>query len=156
MSKRKIQELWSDKVRIRLSPCKFWSVKNVLLFSWVNGNVLWLKLFFSQIKYKEEYEKTKGKAIGTKDSRLLHSLKVAKMSSEVKYLFLLLTWCLFCYFDIFRNLCNQTLTTFTIWNSWKQVTKIDFLSPSVNLQWLEVDLLECSSTEHLGLIRSYP
>uniref|UniRef100_A0A8D0EG40 Nebulin related anchoring protein n=1 Tax=Strix occidentalis caurina TaxID=311401 RepID=A0A8D0EG40_STROC len=42
-------------------------------------------LFFSQIKYKEEYEKTKGRAIGTKDSRLLHSLQVAKMSSETAY-----------------------------------------------------------------------
>lgn len=42
-------------------------------------------LFFLQIKYKEEYEKTKGKATETKDSRLLHSLKVAKMSSEVNY-----------------------------------------------------------------------
>ncbi|XP_074855235.1 nebulin-related-anchoring protein isoform X4 [Carettochelys insculpta] len=39
----------------------------------------------SDIKYKEEYEKTKGKAIGTKDSRLLHSLQVAKMSSELAY-----------------------------------------------------------------------
>uniref|UniRef100_A0A8C8EDX5 Nebulin related anchoring protein n=1 Tax=Otus sunia TaxID=257818 RepID=A0A8C8EDX5_9STRI len=39
----------------------------------------------SDIKYKEEYEKTKGKAIGTKDSRLLHSLQVAKMSSETAY-----------------------------------------------------------------------
>nr|KAF6425402.1 nebulin related anchoring protein [Molossus molossus] len=40
---------------------------------------------FSEIKYKEEYEKTKGKAMGTTDSRLLHSLQVAKMSSEVEY-----------------------------------------------------------------------
>uniref|UniRef100_A0A0P6JFJ5 Nebulin-related-anchoring protein n=1 Tax=Heterocephalus glaber TaxID=10181 RepID=A0A0P6JFJ5_HETGA len=39
----------------------------------------------SNIKYKEEYEKTKGKAIGTTDSKLLHSLQVAKMSSEVEY-----------------------------------------------------------------------
>ncbi|NXD89418.1 NRAP protein, partial [Chaetorhynchus papuensis] len=39
----------------------------------------------SDIKYKEEYEKTKGKATATKDSRLLHSLKVAKMSSEIAY-----------------------------------------------------------------------
>lgn len=40
--------------------------------------------FFSlKIKYKEEYEKTKGKAMGTTDSKLLHSLQVAKMSSEV-------------------------------------------------------------------------
>ncbi|GAB0192021.1 nebulin-related-anchoring protein [Grus japonensis] len=39
----------------------------------------------SDIKYKEEYEKTKGKAIGSKDSRLLHSLLVAKMSSEIAY-----------------------------------------------------------------------
>nr|XP_042711199.1 nebulin-related-anchoring protein isoform X16 [Chrysemys picta bellii] len=39
----------------------------------------------SDIKYKEEYEKTKGKAIGNKDSRLLHSLQVAKMSSEIAY-----------------------------------------------------------------------
>ncbi|XP_054838259.1 nebulin-related-anchoring protein [Eublepharis macularius] len=39
----------------------------------------------SDIKYKEEYEKTKGKAMATKDSRLLHSLQVAKMSSEVAY-----------------------------------------------------------------------
>uniref|UniRef100_A0A8C3LEC5 Nebulin related anchoring protein n=1 Tax=Chrysolophus pictus TaxID=9089 RepID=A0A8C3LEC5_CHRPC len=40
---------------------------------------------FLQIKYKEEYEKTKGKATETKDSRLLHSLQVAKMSSEIAY-----------------------------------------------------------------------
>ncbi|XP_066478351.1 nebulin-related-anchoring protein [Tiliqua scincoides] len=39
----------------------------------------------SDIKYKEEYEKTKGKALATKDSRLLHSLQVAKMSSETEY-----------------------------------------------------------------------
>ncbi|XP_017393940.1 nebulin-related-anchoring protein isoform X7 [Cebus imitator] len=39
----------------------------------------------SNIKYKEDYEKTKGKATGTADSRLLHSLQVAKMSSEVEY-----------------------------------------------------------------------
>ncbi|XP_052533620.1 nebulin-related-anchoring protein isoform X3 [Tympanuchus pallidicinctus] len=39
----------------------------------------------SDIKYKEEYEKTKGKATETKDSRLLHSLQVAKMSSEIAY-----------------------------------------------------------------------
>ncbi|KAM6390256.1 nebulin-related-anchoring protein isoform 3-T3 [Pluvialis apricaria] len=39
----------------------------------------------SDVKYKEEYEKTKGKATGTKDSRLLHSLQVAKMSSEIAY-----------------------------------------------------------------------
>ncbi|XP_047408152.1 nebulin-related-anchoring protein isoform X3 [Sciurus carolinensis] len=39
----------------------------------------------SNIKYKEEYEKTKGKAMGTTDSKLLHSLQVAKMSSEVEY-----------------------------------------------------------------------
>lgn len=36
-----------------------------------------------KIKYKEEYEKTKGRALGTTDSKLLHSLQVAKMSSEV-------------------------------------------------------------------------
>ncbi|KAM6184780.1 nebulin-related-anchoring protein [Rhynchocyon petersi] len=39
----------------------------------------------SNIKYKEEYEKTKGRAMGTTDSRLQHSLQVAKMSSEVEY-----------------------------------------------------------------------
>ncbi|XP_006831547.1 PREDICTED: nebulin-related-anchoring protein [Chrysochloris asiatica] len=39
----------------------------------------------SNIKYKEEYEKTKGRVMGTTDSRLLHSLQVAKMSSEVEY-----------------------------------------------------------------------
>ncbi|XP_023785044.1 nebulin-related-anchoring protein [Cyanistes caeruleus] len=39
----------------------------------------------SDIKYKEEYERTKGKTTETKDSRLLHSLKVAKMSSEIAY-----------------------------------------------------------------------
>ncbi|CAH6940129.1 Nrap [Phodopus roborovskii] len=39
----------------------------------------------SNIKYKEEYEKTKGKAPGTADSRLLHCLLVAAMSSEVEY-----------------------------------------------------------------------
>ncbi|XP_060027241.1 nebulin-related-anchoring protein isoform X5 [Erinaceus europaeus] len=39
----------------------------------------------SNIKYKEEYEKTKGKVTGATDSRLLHSLQVAKMSSEVEY-----------------------------------------------------------------------
>uniref|UniRef100_A0A8B9BLK9 Nebulin related anchoring protein n=1 Tax=Anser brachyrhynchus TaxID=132585 RepID=A0A8B9BLK9_9AVES len=47
-------------------------------------NVQMMTLFL-EIKYKEEYEKTKGKAIGTKDSRLLHSLQVAKMSSEIAY-----------------------------------------------------------------------
>ncbi|VFV27752.1 nebulin-related-anchoring protein [Lynx pardinus] len=39
----------------------------------------------SNIKYKEEYEKSKGKVMGTTDTRLLHSLQVAKMSSEVEY-----------------------------------------------------------------------
>ncbi|MEE6486836.1 hypothetical protein FKM82_014715 [Ascaphus truei] len=39
----------------------------------------------SDIKYKEEYEKGKGKANATSDSRLLHSLQVAKMSSEIAY-----------------------------------------------------------------------
>uniref|UniRef100_A0A8D0NKE4 Nebulin-related-anchoring protein n=1 Tax=Sus scrofa TaxID=9823 RepID=A0A8D0NKE4_PIG len=39
----------------------------------------------SNIKYKEEYEKAKGKVLGTTDTRLLHSLQVAKMSSEVEY-----------------------------------------------------------------------
>ncbi|KAM9702095.1 nebulin-related-anchoring protein isoform 7-T7 [Dama dama] len=39
----------------------------------------------SNIKYKEEYEKAKGKVLGTTDSRLLHSLQVAKMSSEKNY-----------------------------------------------------------------------
>ncbi|XP_043453525.1 nebulin-related-anchoring protein isoform X10 [Prionailurus bengalensis] len=39
----------------------------------------------SNIKYKEEYEKSKGKVMGTTDSRLLHSLQVAKMSSELRY-----------------------------------------------------------------------
>uniref|UniRef100_A0A8D2CK82 Nebulin-related-anchoring protein n=1 Tax=Sciurus vulgaris TaxID=55149 RepID=A0A8D2CK82_SCIVU len=46
------------------------------------SNVDFLSL---KIKYKEEYEKTKGKAMGTTDSKLLHSLQVAKMSSEVEY-----------------------------------------------------------------------
>ncbi|XP_021073935.1 nebulin-related-anchoring protein [Mus pahari] len=39
----------------------------------------------SSVKYKEEYEKTKGRALGATDSKLLHSLQVAKMSSEVEY-----------------------------------------------------------------------
>ncbi|XP_029100735.1 nebulin-related-anchoring protein isoform X2 [Monodon monoceros] len=39
----------------------------------------------SNIKYKEDYEKAKGKVLGTTDTRLLHSLQVAKMSSEVEY-----------------------------------------------------------------------
>lgn len=39
-----------------------------------------------KIKYKEEYEKTKGRVLGTTDSKLLHSLQVAKMSSEVNFL----------------------------------------------------------------------
>lgn len=38
-----------------------------------------------KIKYKEEYEKTKGRVLGTSDSKLLHSLQVAKMSSEVSF-----------------------------------------------------------------------
>uniref|UniRef100_A0A8C3YTM2 Nebulin-related-anchoring protein n=1 Tax=Catagonus wagneri TaxID=51154 RepID=A0A8C3YTM2_9CETA len=42
-------------------------------------------LFSLKIKYKEEYEKAKGKVLGTTDTRLLHSLQVAKMSSEVEY-----------------------------------------------------------------------
>ncbi|KAB0405731.1 hypothetical protein E2I00_001572 [Balaenoptera physalus] len=40
---------------------------------------------FSEIKYKEDYEKAKGKVLGTTDTRLLHSLQVAKMNSEVEY-----------------------------------------------------------------------
>lgn len=53
-------------------------------------NFIYSKLLFVlKIKYKEEYEKTKGKALATKDSRLLHSLQVAKMSSEVNNLFFL-------------------------------------------------------------------
>ncbi|XP_030045254.1 LOW QUALITY PROTEIN: nebulin-related-anchoring protein-like, partial [Microcaecilia unicolor] len=39
----------------------------------------------SEIKYKEDYEKTKGKATGATDSRLLHSLQVANLSSEIAY-----------------------------------------------------------------------
>ncbi|XP_069610440.1 nebulin-related-anchoring protein [Ranitomeya imitator] len=39
----------------------------------------------SDIKYREEYEKTKGKAAATSDSRLLHSLLVGKLSSEINY-----------------------------------------------------------------------
>ncbi|XP_075830607.1 nebulin-related-anchoring protein isoform X8 [Microtus pennsylvanicus] len=39
----------------------------------------------SNIKYKEEYEKAKGRALGTSDSKLLHSLQVAKINSEVEY-----------------------------------------------------------------------
>ncbi|XP_041517329.1 nebulin-related-anchoring protein isoform X7 [Microtus oregoni] len=39
----------------------------------------------SNIKYKEEYEKAKGRALGTTDSKLLHSLQVAKINSEVEY-----------------------------------------------------------------------
>uniref|UniRef100_A0A8C0DYB7 Nebulin-related-anchoring protein n=1 Tax=Balaenoptera musculus TaxID=9771 RepID=A0A8C0DYB7_BALMU len=38
----------------------------------------------SNMKYKEDYEKQRGKS-GTTDTRLLHSLQVAKMSSEVEY-----------------------------------------------------------------------
>uniref|UniRef100_A0A670Y547 Nebulin related anchoring protein n=1 Tax=Pseudonaja textilis TaxID=8673 RepID=A0A670Y547_PSETE len=39
----------------------------------------------SEIKYKEDYEKMKGKALSTKDSRLLHSMQVAKINSEIAY-----------------------------------------------------------------------
>ncbi|KAM3912515.1 LOW QUALITY PROTEIN: nebulin-related-anchoring protein [Leptodactylus fuscus] len=39
----------------------------------------------SDIKYREEYEKNKGKAAATSDSRLLHSLQVGKLSSEINY-----------------------------------------------------------------------
>ncbi|XP_057633652.1 nebulin-related-anchoring protein isoform X1 [Chionomys nivalis] len=39
----------------------------------------------SNIKYKEEYEKAKGRALGTTDSKILHSLQVAKINSEVEY-----------------------------------------------------------------------
>ncbi|XP_029328186.1 nebulin-related-anchoring protein isoform X3 [Mus caroli] len=39
----------------------------------------------SSVKYKEEYEKMKGRALGATDSKLLHSLQVAKMSSEIEY-----------------------------------------------------------------------
>ncbi|KAM4702748.1 nebulin-related-anchoring protein [Rhinophrynus dorsalis] len=39
----------------------------------------------SDIKYKEEYEKSKGKASANSDSRLLHSLQVAKRDSEITY-----------------------------------------------------------------------
>ncbi|XP_075698802.1 nebulin-related-anchoring protein [Rhinoderma darwinii] len=39
----------------------------------------------SDIKYREEYEKNKGKAAATSDSRLLHSLQVGKLNSEINY-----------------------------------------------------------------------
>ncbi|XP_069467951.1 nebulin-related-anchoring protein isoform X2 [Ambystoma mexicanum] len=39
----------------------------------------------SDLKYREAHEKSRGKAMGTSDSRLLHSLQVAKMSSQVEY-----------------------------------------------------------------------
>ncbi|XP_053306831.1 nebulin-related-anchoring protein isoform X1 [Spea bombifrons] len=39
----------------------------------------------SDIKYKEEYEKSKGRAAANSDSRLLHSLQVAKRDSEIHY-----------------------------------------------------------------------
>ncbi|XP_063819401.1 nebulin-related-anchoring protein [Pseudophryne corroboree] len=39
----------------------------------------------SDIKYREEYERNKGKAAANSDSRLLHSLQVGKLSSEVTY-----------------------------------------------------------------------
>lgn len=47
-------------------------------------------LFVSlQIKYKENYEKTKGKLIGVKeaseDSQMAHSLHVSKMQSDLQY-----------------------------------------------------------------------
>ncbi|XP_039631959.1 nebulin-related-anchoring protein isoform X2 [Polypterus senegalus] len=43
----------------------------------------------SDIKYKEEYEKTRGKMIGVKgiqgDSQLAHSMQVSKLSSDLEY-----------------------------------------------------------------------
>ncbi|XP_069835866.1 nebulin-related-anchoring protein isoform X2 [Dendropsophus ebraccatus] len=39
----------------------------------------------SDIKYREEYEKSKGKAAATSDSRLLHSMQVGKLNSEINY-----------------------------------------------------------------------
>ncbi|XP_040217515.1 nebulin-related-anchoring protein [Rana temporaria] len=39
----------------------------------------------SDIKYKEEYEKGKGKAAANSDSRLLHSMQVGKLNSEISY-----------------------------------------------------------------------
>ena len=48
-----------------------------------------------QIKYKESFRKNKDRAIGVNmsDSKTLHSLQVAKMSSEVK---IITTQCLAC------------------------------------------------------------
>uniref|UniRef100_A0A670Y0F4 Nebulin related anchoring protein n=1 Tax=Pseudonaja textilis TaxID=8673 RepID=A0A670Y0F4_PSETE len=46
---------------------------------------LLLLIFSIKIKYKEDYEKMKGKALSTKDSRLLHSMQVAKINSEIAY-----------------------------------------------------------------------
>lgn len=49
-------------------------------FSWID----WIS-WAVQIKYKESYTKNKDKAIGmdVSDSKTLHSLQVAKLSSEV-------------------------------------------------------------------------
>lgn len=99
-------------------------MKNILLISWVIETILRFTLgFFLQIKYKEEYEKTKGKATETKDSRLLHSLKVAKMSSEVNY---------FSYSKgVFHNYKSSnitmpsiTVTALTVRNYWERLAQL--------------------------------
>lgn len=65
-----------------------------------------------KIKYKEEYEKSKGKAMGTTDSRLLHSLQVAKMSSEVNSFLPSFLYLELCYFKLFPGPPSLGTVTF--------------------------------------------
>uniref|UniRef100_A0A670Y776 Nebulin related anchoring protein n=1 Tax=Pseudonaja textilis TaxID=8673 RepID=A0A670Y776_PSETE len=59
--------------------------KTVVYLVTVYNYYLLLLIFSIKIKYKEDYEKMKGKALSTKDSRLLHSMQVAKINSEIAY-----------------------------------------------------------------------
>lgn len=52
-----------------------------------NGKIVLTQKHVFQIKYRESYRNNKEKAIGVNisDSKTLHSLQVAKMSSNVSY-----------------------------------------------------------------------
>ncbi len=55
------------------------------LSDWINGKYL----VFLQVKYKQEYEKSKGKVIGIKsvseDSQMAHSALATKLQSDRYY-----------------------------------------------------------------------
>lgn len=78
--------------------CEYWghNSKNLLLNS-LSIYCIWLYNFYIQQKYKEEFEKTKGRMIGLKglegDINIAHSVHATKIQSDVSIRKISRTWC---------------------------------------------------------------